>query len=128
MKKTNFILIATFILSTATALVISPSKAVSQQKITQISSIPDSVAKILGNSCIGCHDLGGSKMASSKWSFSGWDKYTAEKQAKKADAMCRAITKGSMPPKSARKDNPEKIPTAAQIETICKWAGSLNKQ
>jgi hypothetical protein len=129
MKMINFTLIAMFLFCIAAVLVFSPSKAVGQEKTTQMNNaIPDSVAMILGHSCIGCHDLGGSKMASSKWSYSGWDKYDVEKQAKKAVAICKAVTKGSMPPKKARNENPEKIPTAAQIETICKWADSLNKK
>jgi hypothetical protein len=129
MKKKKFIASAMFILCVTLALVINPSKATGQQQTTPNNySIPDSVAMILGKSCIGCHDAGGNKLASSKWSYSGWASYSAEKQAKKSDAICRAITKGKMPPKKARKENPEKIPSAAQIETICKWAASFNRK
>jgi hypothetical protein len=129
MKKITFTLTTVSFICLITASVMKPSNALGQQENPSMKiSMPDSVAMILAKSCIGCHDSGGSKLASSKWSYSGWASYSDEKQAKKSDAMCRAITKGSMPPKKVRKENPEKIPTAAQIETICKWAASLNKK
>jgi hypothetical protein len=61
-------------------------------------------------------------MAMAKLNFSEWDSYSAEKQAKKAEAICNVITKGSMPPKSFRQSHPEAIPTDAQKELICKWS------
>lgn len=129
MKKINFTLTALFIFCLSTAYVISPSKALSQKENASLNnSMPDSVAMILAKSCIGCHDSGGKKLASSKWNYSAWANYTADKQARKSDAICRVVTKGSMPPKKVRNENPEKILTAAQIETICKWAATLNKK
>jgi hypothetical protein len=129
MKTIHLIFPAIAILFIATALLINPFNAFSQNNNAKESfSIPDSVAQILSKSCIGCHDLGGSKMASSKWSFSAWDKYNKQRQAKKSDAMCNALTKEDMPPPSARKSNPERIPSSAQIEIICKWANSLKKK
>jgi hypothetical protein len=129
MKKMHLVLFAIFMLSIALVLVISPSVAISQQKTARSAySVPDDVAKILHNSCTGCHDLGGSKMASSVWSFSAWDNYPAAKQAKKSEAICKAMTKGSMPPPSERNAHPEKNPTKVQIETVCKWAGSFRKK
>jgi hypothetical protein len=129
MKKIHFIYHALFVLSVATVLVISPLKAVSQQSAQpKSSSIPDDVDKILGKSCIGCHDTNGKKMAAFMWSYSSWDKYSPKKQARKSKAMCNAITKEKMPPKPARKEHPEKIPTAAQIETLCKWSASLRQK
>jgi hypothetical protein len=126
MKKIHLVLVAMFILSGAAVLVFSPFEAESQKKITQtVNVIPDNVAQILNNSCTSCHGNGGNGMAMSMWNFSVWDTYAADKQAKKATAICNAITKGSMPPGSVKKANPERIPTAAQIEIICKWATSL---
>jgi hypothetical protein len=129
MKRIQLIMLAIFVASVAAILVISPSKAISQQKISQTGNvIPDDVAQILSNSCTSCHNTGGSKMAESMWNFSAWGTYPAEKQAKKAVAICNAITKGIMPPASVKKANPEKMPTAAQIEIICKWSNSLSKK
>ena len=126
MKKIHFILVAMFVLSVAAVLSISPSKAVSQKKINSTgNSMPDSVKQVLSNSCIGCHADGGKGSAMYMWNFSVWDTYSAEKQSKKANAICNAITKGSMPPESVKKATPEKIPTAAQKEIVCKWAASL---
>jgi len=126
MKKVHFILIAMFMLTLTTVLVFSPFKAVSQKKTTQTAIvIPGNVAKILHNTCTACHNDGGKVMAMSMWNFSSWDKYSAKKQSRKATAMCNAITKGKMPPASIKKVNPDKIPTAEQIEIVCKWANSL---
>lgn len=129
MKKIHFVLFVLFILSLTTVSVISPSQAINRLNISRACySIPNDVAQILRNSCTSCHDLGGSKMASSIWSFSAWDHYGAAKQAKKSEAICKSVTKGSMPPESARKTDPGKIPTKAQIEIICKWSKSLSKK
>jgi hypothetical protein len=128
MKKYSLILIAMLMLSVAAVMVFSPIKAVSQKKISMAYvAVPDSVASILRNSCGSCHGDGGG-MAMSVWNLPAWDTYPAVKQAKKASAMCDAMTKGSMPPGSAKKRNPEKIPTAAQIAIVCNWANSLNKK
>jgi cytochrome c5 len=126
MKKIHLILVAMFVLAIAAILFINPSKAVSQQKTSQTAySIPDDVAKILKNSCTSCHDNGGNGMAESMWSFSSWGNYSVKKQASKANAICNALTKGSMPPGSFSSSNPDKVPTAAQKDIVCKWAASL---
>jgi hypothetical protein len=128
MKKIRFALPAAFIITLA-AILTDPSQAVSRLNTPKASySIPDNVAQILKHSCISCHNLGGSKMASSIWSFSAWDKYSVAKQATKAEAICKAMTKGTMPPEPAWKANPSIIPTAAQVNIVCKWAGSLPKK
>jgi len=129
MKKIHFVLFAIIIMSIAMGIVIYPSIVLSQKKISQKSySIPNNVAEVLNNSCVSCHGDGGKGMAMSMWNFSVWDTYSAKKQAKKANAMCNAITKGSMPPASVQKATPEKIPTKAQIDIVCKWANSLNSK
>jgi hypothetical protein len=61
-------------------------------------------------------------MAASVWSFSSWDQYSAKKQMKKANAICRAITNGSMPPSSG---GTARILTTEQKDIICKWSASL---
>jgi len=126
MKKFHFILAAIFILFFAVVFIISPSEVVSQKKIDQTTqSIPDSVATILKNSCVSCHGAGGNGMAMSMWNFSAWDTYPAKKQTKKANAICNAITNGSMPPSSVRNSSPDRVPTTAQKDIVCKWASSL---
>jgi hypothetical protein len=125
MKKMHFVFVSMFVLSLMAAMVFHPTKSVSQKQISMASyAIPDSVAAILKNSCTGCHGNGGSGMAMSMWNFNVWDTYPAAKQAKKANAICNAITKGSMPPASVR-TVPGKVPTAAQTAIVCKWANSL---
>ena len=126
MKKVHLVLVAMFMITLAAVLVYSPFKAESQKKITPSSNpFPDNVAQILTNSCTSCHSNGGNGMAISMWNFSSWNTYTVAKQAKKAAAMCNAITKGSMPPGPVKKSNPNITPTAEQIDAICQWATSL---
>jgi hypothetical protein len=129
MKKINLIIASVIALSMTAIIVFGPLKVVSQkQSVSKSNGFPENVASILSNSCKGCHGDGGKKMAMSMWNFDKWDTYTKEKQSKKANAICKTITKGSMPPKSAKKLYPDLIPTAAQIEIICNWANSLNKK
>jgi len=87
--------------------------------------LPDDVKAVVKNSCMACHGEGGKKMAMSIVNFSAWDNYSAEKQAKKASAVCNVITKGSMPPKGYLSSNPGAALTDAQKELICKWSKSL---
>jgi hypothetical protein len=126
MKKVHFVFISMFILSLVAAIVLRPTSSASQKNFSQTTvSIPDSVATILKNSCSGCHGDAGSGMAKSMWNFNAWDTYSAAKQAKKANAICDALTKAIMPPSSFKNANPGKVPTAIQTASICKWAGSL---
>jgi hypothetical protein len=87
--------------------------------------IPDDVMAVLKNSCMACHGQDGKKMAMSMVNFSAWDNYSADKQAKKASAVCNVVTKGTMPPKNYREANPGAVLTDAQKELICKWSKSL---
>lgn len=93
----------------------------------QNDSLPAEVQEIINSSCINCHAPGGRAMAMAKLDFSKWNEYDAEKKARKADAMCGELTKGSMPPKSFLKEHPELVPTTEQVEIICNWAASLNQ-
>ena len=74
-----------------------------------------------------CHADGGNGMAEAHLNFSKWDNYKPEKQSEKANAICKILTKGSMPPKGFCKSHPDAVPTKANLDAICKWAGSLNK-
>jgi hypothetical protein len=91
----------------------------------QTSLIPENINKIFQNSCMKCHDDNGKILARTKLNFSKWAEYDSAAKAKKASAICTELTKEAMPPKSARKSNPELIPTKEQTEFICKWAESL---
>jgi hypothetical protein len=126
MRNIHLAFVAISFLAIAPILVFTTSKAVSQKKSTQtINSIPENVSTILNNSCVQCHNNGGNPMASAHWNYADLDKYPASKLAKKANAICNAITKGSMPPESVRNNSPDRIPTATQADIVCKWASSL---
>ena len=109
-----------------TAMVIAPvSKQSSQNAGKDQKPIPANVMKIAENSCAGCHMEPGMKMAMGVLNLSAWDKYAAEKQAAKAKAMCKFVTKGKMPPKRFKEGNPNAVPTKDDIKVICDWAASL---
>jgi hypothetical protein len=90
--------------------------------------IPEDLMKIFKTSCMDCHADGGSKMACMHVNFSEWDKLPAEKQASKAEAICKMLTKDAMPPKSYKTKNPTKVPTKDQVKLICDWSNKLNPQ
>ena len=91
----------------------------------QASAIPENINKILKASCLGCHGSDGRLLALAKLNLSKWAEFTADEKVNKAAGMCYEITEGKMPPKSARKSNPEMIPSAEQIKLVCNWAESL---
>lgn len=84
--------------------------------------IPDDVMKILNNSCGKCHNQGGSGAALANLNLTKWDNYDAVKQAKKAEAICRTITTGKMPPKSFLRKNPQAALTDLQKTLVCNWS------
>jgi len=87
--------------------------------------IPENVMKIIDNSCIACHSNNGNPMAKGVVNFSAWDTYAVKKQAKKSNAVCKAVTNHSMPPLTFIATNPTKALNATQIAEICDWANSL---
>jgi cytochrome c553 len=91
------------------------------------SAVPPAVHKIMVTSCLACHGVGGKSMALSHVKMSEWSSYSPEKQASKAEAMCKMVTKGKMPPKGFLNDHPEAKLTPEQITTICNWSADLNK-
>jgi hypothetical protein len=91
------------------------------------TELPDSVLKIVQKACMDCHADDGNSMARGKVNFSKWSTYDAEKQAKKASAICKELTKSGMPPKKWCANNPNDVPTQAEKELVCKWANSLQK-
>jgi hypothetical protein len=130
MKKIIFMFIGMFVVAVVVTMVAMPSaKTGSGIFISGDDGQPlaDSIMKIVKVSCMDCHADGGNGMASSHVNFSKWTSYKTDKQAAKAKDICKIITKGAMPPKKFRANNPEAIPTPAQITTLCNWANSLNK-
>lgn len=87
--------------------------------------IPANVMKIAEKSCVKCHTEPGNGMALMHLNLSNWDKYSAEKQAAKANDICKMVTKEKMPPKKMRAEHPESIPSKDEIKTLCDWAQSL---
>jgi cytochrome c5 len=129
MKKLIIILAAISCSMLFTALISVPATAqTSEQTKTPPASIPANVSKVLSNSCVHCHMEPGNTMALSHVNLSKWDSYDPEKQAAKAAAMNKKLTKGKMPPKGYRADHPDKIPTAADIKVISDWAKSLQPE
>ena len=99
-----------------------------QKKIETVNQIPPNVLKAVEKSCVNCHSSNGNFMAESKVNLSKWCDYSSEKQAAKANAMCKEISDGDMPPKRFRKKHPENIPTPEDIKIICDWAQSLQSK
>jgi mono/diheme cytochrome c family protein len=91
-------------------------------------NIPVDINKIFQKSCISCHGNDGGRLPKSKLNFSRWTAYDEAKEIEKASLICNELTKGKMPPKSARESNPELIPTKEQIDLICKWAETIKSE
>jgi hypothetical protein len=88
-------------------------------------ALPENINKIVTFSCVPCHTSKGGLMSRTKLNFTEWTNYSISKQKEKAQKMYSELKKGAMPPKTARENRPEIIPTAEQIEVIKKWAESL---
>jgi uncharacterized membrane protein len=102
--------------------------AQSEQKAKEQSNpIPSDVMKIIEKSCLNCHSEPGKTLALSHVNLSKWDQYSPEKQADKAKAMCKEVSKEKMPPKKFRGDHPEAVPTSDEVKTICDWAQSFQQ-
>ena len=127
MRKVYFIWAVLVIFVIAAAISLNPYKSAIIQPVKRsvTSAIPLDVAAILRNSCAGCHGDGGGKLARSVWNFSSWYTYSPKKQSEKSTDICNAMTDGSMPPLDIRESYPDKVPTAKQVDLVCKWANSL---
>jgi mono/diheme cytochrome c family protein len=123
MKKSALAIVSVFVLVLITAAAFTPS---GKSSSPTPKGIPDSVFAVFQKSCITCHANDGNGMAKSHVNFDNWDTYTAEKQASKATDICKQLSKGSMPPGGFRKNNPDLVPTAADVKKVCDWAHSLN--
>ena len=131
MKKLLAVVASVFTIAIIVTMIAMPSRAINSSENSNpsmTSSIPDSVSKIMEKSCFPCHSSPGNGMAMMHVDFDKWETYKPEKQADKANAMCKMVTKGAMPPKSFRNNNPDKVPTQSQVQVICNWANSFPKK
>jgi cytochrome c5 len=128
MKRNYLYIMLIMAFPVLTVSVLSPAQFTNNKSTTQmtIASIPDDVEQIFKNSCMYCHASGGKSIPMAKLNFSNWDNYKPGKQVKKAVAICKLISKGAMPPKLYREDNPEANLSAYQKELICKWSETFS--
>jgi len=124
MKKitTTFL---SFLLFSVSGLFVANFLLIGQEKELVFPGLPDNINKIVSVSCVPCHTSKGGLMSRSKLNFTEWTQYSPEKQKAKAEKMYSFLNKGDMPPKSARKDHPENIPTKYQIDAIKTWSESF---
>jgi hypothetical protein len=124
MKKFVVVLSVTVVAAITAAVIFVPTQAspVEAGQTVAVSDIPENLMQIFTNSCMPCHSSEGKGVSVSMLNFNEWSKYSAKKKAKKAGAICKVITKGSMPPAKFIEANPEKIVAVTQTEMICKWA------
>ena len=120
MKKTAFAFSIVMLLVFISAVSFRPTRVAQGPK-----SIPDSVYAVFEKACITCHADDGNGMAKSKVNFDKWDSYAKEKQASKAEDISNMLSKGKMPPSSFRKNNPDLVPTDADVAKVNAWAKSL---
>jgi hypothetical protein len=123
MNKFGPIFVMLIILGFGSLILRSNASANSQGGVS--NPIPPDVMKIAGKSCVNCHSEPGNGMALMHLNLSTWNKYNADKQAAKAKDICKMVTKGKMPPKKFRDEHPDGVPSAEEIQIICKWADSL---
>lgn len=123
MKKTN-----SFLLFGIPGLFLLNFSLTGQETPRVSPSLPPAVGKIVTASCMPCHSKDGGFKSRFKLNFTDWAAYSPEKQKAKADKMVSLLNKGDMPPKKAREEKPETIPTSGQIETIKKWSESLKTE
>ena len=90
-------------------------------------ALPENVNKIVAFSCVPCHTSKGGLLSRTKLNFTEWTQYSPSKQKEKAQKMYSVLKKGAMPPKSARENRPEIIPTPDQVEIIKKWSEVCSK-
>jgi mono/diheme cytochrome c family protein len=96
------------------------------KKVSTTQSIPENVMKVLKTSCGACHSNSGGASAKAMLNLDAWDTYSAKKRIKKASSMYRAISNGSMPPKSYIDKNPDAALNAEKKELINTWVKSLS--
>jgi hypothetical protein len=126
MKKTISITVAAVCVIFISVLIINQLNAQNAKKDnTTGKAIPADVMKVIDKSCTACHYAPGDFMALSHLNFTNWDKYSPEKQADKAKAMCTMVTKSKMPPKSFTSKRPDAVVATEGLNAICNWAQSI---
>ncbi len=98
-----------------------------QETSGESPALPENVNKIVAFSCVPCHTSKGGLLSRTKLNFTEWTQYSPSKQKEKAQKMYSVLKKGAMPPKSARENRPEIIPTPDQVEIIKKWSEVCSK-
>jgi hypothetical protein len=99
------------------------------QETSKVSApLPESINRIVSVNCMPCHSDKGGIMSRTKLNFNEWTNYSDDKQKKRAEMMYKELKKDAMPPKTARENNPDIIPTKEQIAIIKAWADSLNSE
>lgn len=107
-------------------LVPGPAKAQENKApADSLNAMPADVLAIVKKGCFDCHSKPGRIIALTHVNLTKWNEYTADKQAAKARAMCEQLTKGDMPPKRYRENNPVVVPTPEELKILCDWAERL---
>ena len=127
MKKSYLFSSVAVIFVICSSLVLPPANPTIKGSKAPLPSaaLPAEVNAIIKNSCMGCHSKGGNKIAMAKLNFFKWDRYKQTKQEKKAAAICKELSIGTMPPKSFKVSHPDAVPTTSQSDIICKWREAL---
>lgn len=120
--------IAVLLISGSALLLPAKAEPKNNEQSQKAASVPDEINTIFKSSCYSCHSTDGKRMAMSMVNFSQWDNYSPEKQAKKATAICKTVTKGSMPPKSFIESNPDAALTYLQKDMICNWSKTMSSE
>ncbi len=89
--------------------------------------LPDSVMKVIQKACLDCHGADGNSMAKMHLNIAKWNTYNAKKQAGKASDISKEVSKSAMPPDKWRKNNPDNVPSQADVDLLKNWASALNK-
>jgi hypothetical protein len=122
-KATASLLVLLFVV---TGLFLLNSSVTGQETSKVSPPLPDNINKIVSVSCMPCHSSKGGLMPRTKLNFTEWTQYSPSKQKDRAEKMYSVLKKEKMPPKSARENRPDIIPTKEQIDSIKKWSESLN--
>lgn len=94
-----------------------------QEKV--VSPFPDSVAKVLENSCYDCHSDASSNMkALGKMNLSRWNEMDAAKKVAKLQDMIDILKKGDMPPAKYVEKFPDRTLGKEQKDLIINWANT----
>jgi hypothetical protein len=127
MKIRNYLKIVGMVGSIFLLVVILSSHKSSNGKETGsvAPSIPDTIMVIFEKACTGCHADEGNGLAKGKLNFDKWTSLSDAKKIILATKICQEMKKGTMPPKSFRRNNPDLVPVDKEIERVCYWTESI---